>query len=296
MYKHNSFTDMLHYMIPSKNACHILVLNGAAMLRDLVSLCPKANFDVVTPFEGIEDLYDIKGYNIKWYIADIQTQKLTLNDQAYDIIIAPDVLDHAYIAWQTLLHINRLLKPAGFLITLFHNIRYHGVLENIRNGQFSSDTRFYAKQDIVNLLNDALYKEIHFLPSGADDKSDVLHWANDGFANQSNDLAVPVWIIKAQRLSSAVMNLKSMYTTDIRMTLARFLRRIEYGIDRNGNLDALWELCNKNHIFPEYLADFIRESLFHKDAVIPILISSAQNHEMNDYADELLAILDHGSE
>ena len=68
--------------------------------------------------------------------------------------------------------------------------------------------------------------------------------------------------------------LKSIYDETTRSTLAKLLRRIEYGIDEAENLAALWALVRKHAIFPDYLADFVHETAIHRQRLLNRLVNS----------------------
>ena len=60
---------------------------------------------------------------------------------------------------------NHLLKDSGALLTEFYNVRFVGILERLKAGRFlNNEQRLWAKADVVKLLDDAIYKEIHFMP------------------------------------------------------------------------------------------------------------------------------------
>ena len=161
--------------------------------------------------------------------------------------------------------INRWLKETGFLVTQFDNIRFVGVLENLKQGYYPErERKLYAKTEIVRLLNDSLFKEISFYPDKIFDVN-IDEWINFGFDNYNNDLKVKTWLIKASRSTAEVAALKQFYTPEIRKELAKLLHRIEYDIDREENLNRLIELCKKNQIFEDYLNDFIEQVVIHRD-------------------------------
>ena len=57
--------------------------------------------------------------------------------------------------------------------------------------------------------------------------------------------------------------LKSMYTAEERKALSRILHRIEYGIDAEAGCGALWALYDRTVMFPDYLAAFAKQAVFH---------------------------------
>ena len=119
----------------------------------------------------------------------------------------------------------------------------------------------------MRLLNDTLYKEIAFAPGEQDDPASGAAFAAMGFDDTSRDLATAVWLVQAARSTAAVANLKSLYKKETRKQLARLLHRIEYDVDRAENIAALKTLCAREGIFPEYLTDFIHETVVHPERI-----------------------------
>ena len=96
-------------------------------------------------------------------------------------------------------------------------------------------------------------------------------WEDFGFDNFSEDLATRVWLVKARKCTAEVAALKEFYTPEVRAELSRLLHRIEYGIDAEENLRALVELCQREKIFYDYLADFVEQVVVHEAAAKFIL-------------------------
>ncbi len=196
---------------------------------------------------------------------------LPTEPKIFDVIIAADCLTYGENFYRRLAELNHLLKDSGFVLTQFLNVRFIGVLESLRRGEFSAqEKRFWAKWDAVKILNDANYKEINFLPDERL-KIAVEEWENFGFDNFNDDLATKIWLVKACKCTAEVVALKEMYTPEIRAELSRLLHRVEYDIDAEKNLAALLKLCRREKIFNEYLADFIEQTVIHKEKIFNIL-------------------------
>lgn len=196
---------------------------------------------------------------------------LPMELKIFDVIIAKDCLTYGENFYRRLDKLNHLLKYSGFVLTQFLNVRFIGVLESLKRGEFSAqEKRFWAKWDIVKILNDANFKEINFL-AGEKLKIPVEEWENFGFDNFNDDLATKIWFVKACKCTAEVVALKEMYTPEIRAELARLLHRVEYDIDAEKNLAALLKLCRRENIFNEYLADFIEQTVIHKEKIFNIL-------------------------
>lgn len=183
----------------------------------------------------------------------------------FELIIAEEVLTDGENFYSTLLTFNHLLTDSGYLLTRFYNVRYVGVLENLRRGRFSNnEQRLWAKADVVKLLDDAIYKEIHFM-EGERDLS-ASEWESFGFDNFNDDLTTKIWLVKACKCTAEVAALKEIFTPEVRADLSRILHRIEYDIEVEENFRRLMELCDREGIFDNYLTDFINQVVVHAAA------------------------------
>ena len=208
-----------------------------------------------------------KKFGADFLKGDYARNGLPTEPKIFDVIIAKDCLTFAPNFYITLLEINHLLKDSGFLLTEFFNVRFIKVLEGLRRGEFpAKEKRFWAKWDVVKILDDAIYKEIRFLPGEKFPKENISAWENFGFDNFNDDLLVKTWLVKARRCEAEVAALKEIYTEEIRAELSRISHRIEYKIDVEENCERLRELCRRENIFQDYLSDFVDQVVVHKDA------------------------------
>ena len=184
----------------------------------------------------------------------------------FELIIAPEVLTVGENFYARLMAFNHLLKDSGFLLTEFYNVRFVGVLESLRRGRFfNNEQRLWTKADVVKLLDDAIYKEIHFLP-GVRENISAEAWEEFGFENFNEDLTTKIWLVKACKCTAEVAALKEIFTPEVRADLSRLLHRIEYDLDAEENFQRLIELCDREGIFDEYLSDFINQVVVHDAA------------------------------
>lgn len=203
--------------------------------------------------------------NAQFVILD--TWNLPVKPKIFDVIIAENAFTYGENFYRRLAEINHLLKDSGFMLTQFLNVRFIGVLESLKRGIFSAnEERFWAKWDAVKILNDANFKEINFLPC-QQIKNSAAEWENFGFENFSEDLTTKIWLVKASKCTAEVAALKDLYTYETRAELSRLLHRVEYDIDAEKNTAAIFELCRRENIFNEYLADFIEQTVIHKEKI-----------------------------
>ena len=191
--------------------------------------------------------------------------ELPNESKIFDVIIADDFLNDSTNTYRILAEMRELLTDAGFLLTQFFNARFIGMLENLQRGKFPThEQKFWAKWNVVKLLNDAHFKEIHFLPDEKVD-ADVSDWIKFGFENFSDDLLTKIWLVKACRSTEEVAALKEIFSEDVRDELSRLLRRIEFDIDVEENFSQVIKLCRREKIFDAYLFDFIAQVVTHED-------------------------------
>ena len=259
--------EIMNFVPPNFSAnATALVIESEKYLPQLRELMPTAKITLLTKETSIELEKFCRKLKVDVIKGDYLRGALPIEPKIFDVIIADDCLTNSPDTYLTLAELNHLLKDAGFLLTQFYNARFIGMLESLRLGQFPThEQKFWAKWDVVKLLNDAIYKEIHFLPA---EKvvANVDEWVNFGFDNFSDDLLTKIWLVKACRYEAEVVALKDLYSEDVRAKLSRLLHRIEYGIDVGENLAKVVELRQRENIFDDYFFDFVTQVVIHEDA------------------------------
>lgn len=252
--------SLLNFVSPNFLPINVLLVNSEEYLSDLRELLPTAQVALLKK-ERSEDIKKI----CDEFKADL-IDELPSAPKIFEIIIAKDVLTVGENFYAMLMAFNHLLTDSGYLLTQFHNVRFAGILECLRQGRFlNNEQRFWAKADVVKLLNDAIYKEIHFMPGERENLS-ANDWESFGFDNFNDDLITKIWLVQACKCTAEVAALKDVFTHDVRAELSRLLHRIEYDIDAEENFQRLTELCERESIFDEYLSDFIEQVIIHEAA------------------------------
>ena len=263
-------TELLDLLAPSAERLTILVVDGSAYLARLRELYPNAEIHAVTPYVEVAAHERLAALGVHMHILDWRRDPLPFAEETFDRIIAEFAIEYAYEPYDSLIALNRALRETGTLYTCYTNIRYHRVLAALRAGEFRvrGDRHLYAKPEIVRLLNDTLYKEIHFFVGERDDDlSAGTEWAAEGFANVSDDLTTRTWLIRASRSTAEAANLKLFFAQDVRKRIARLLQRIEYDVDARASAAELRALCTREGVFADYLSDFITEVCVHEEVV-----------------------------
>lgn len=259
--------DLLTFLLGSPEKLNILLIDSTRYLPELVRRYPESDFTVITPYKDVPQLVEFRDFKVNWQIADYRLKKPIIDEASLDIVIAENALEFAYEPYEELMTISRYLTDVGKFYFSFPNIRYNKIIKAISAGHFPfRSEHLWAKEEIVKLLNDTLFKEIHFR-AGEQLEDDVSDLEEMGFANYNNDLLTKTWLVEAAKSTASIANLKSLYDKSTREKLSRVLHRIEYDIDRAENLAALKTLCKENFIFPEYVHDFIDEACVHKEIV-----------------------------
>lgn len=251
-----------------------LILESLPYVAKIAALYPNARLTVVTEIEEAAGLQEFAGLNIQWAFMDYRREKLPFPQGIFDAALAENLLARAYDPYELLMDISRRLTDVGVLYGDFLNVRYTGVLEALKQGEFPvREQHLYAKSEVVRLLDDTLFKEIDFVPGDSDEEGEAeACWEAAGYANINHELAVSRYLFRAAISTAAVANLKGLYSPEVRKELARILHRIEYDVERAENLTRLQQLCQREGIFPEYLRDFIHETCQHKDRVLSLLV------------------------
>ena len=267
--------DLTEFMVGGPLELNILTIESSVYLPYLRRSYPNASLYAVTKYEEIINYPKYKNLNVNWILEeDIKI----FPQKTFDIIIAESILTYTKNSYEDLMTINRALKETGYFLSSFNNIRYAPVIDEIINGRFPfRDEKLYAKDEVVKMLNDAIFKEIFFLPTkvglkvNSEADLNAKSIADDlikmGFQNYNNDLLTKTWMFKASVSTASVLALKELYTNDIRKNLAKLLHRIEYDVEREKNLAALSKFIEKEHIFEDYLIGFIEEICVNKENV-----------------------------
>ena len=260
MHTENARRGLLKFVPPDFLPAPVLLIEAAELLTGLRKILPTAQIAFMTaePTPKVKSLCNECR-------ADL-IDELPTESKIFELIIAPEVLTTGENFYATLLTFNHLLRDSGALLTQFRNVRFIGVLENLRRGRFSNNVqKLWAKADVVKLLDDAIYKEIHFLPDARADFS-AAEWVAFDFENFGDDLTTRIWLVKACKCTAEVAALKDVFSPEIRAELSRLLHRIEYDIDAEENFLHLMTLCDRAGIFDEYLSDFINQVVVHATA------------------------------
>ena len=274
-------TEIMDLLAPSAERLRLLVVDGSEYLERLRELCPNAEIHAITPYHEIAEDTHVAALGVHAHVLDWRREPLPFAEETFDRIVAEFAIEYAYEPYDTLMALNRALKETGTLYTCYTNVRYHRVLTALQGGEFPvrGDRHLYAKPEIVRLLNDTLYKEIHFFAGERDDDPAAAEgWAEAGFANFSDDLATRTWLIRADRSTAPAVNLKLLFSDITRRMIARLLHRIEYDTAAEAAVAELRELCAREGIFRDYLADFITEVCVHEEKV---------RTELKDLLDEI---------
>ena len=259
----------------------VLVIESENYLADLRNLMPKARIAFLTTDRDAQIVALCESLKVDLFYGDYARNGLPTEPKIFDIVLAEDCLTYPPESYRTILEINHLLKDSGFMLTQFWNVRFVKVLEELRRGKFPArEKKLWAKWDVVKVLDDAIYKEIRFMPGEQIEKiSEVEDWEKFGFDNFSDDLITKIWLVKALKCEAEVAALKEIYTEELRARISRLLHRIEYDLDAEENLQKLMTLCKREQVFDDYLADFIKQVVVHKDR-IEFLKNRAADFEM----------------
>ena len=279
--------DLRHFLHPSPLPSRWLLIESSEYIPHLLARCPAARITSVESDADIAALPRFAGFDVDWVTADFRTEDLPVGRGAFDFVLTAAVLTESCRPYETLLGLATVLTDTGTLLASFRNLRYSGVLEALRQGEFplaptTMNRHYYTKAQLVRLLYHTMFREIIFAPGEQDGlgtgqagdeplSASEQQWLERGFDDFAHDLATSVWLVEARRSTSAVANLKSLYTPEVRRQLARLLHRIEYDVSEGEAVQQLIALCQREGIFPEYLDDFIGEACHHADRVRGIL-------------------------
>ena len=295
--KDKSEIDLLHFVTPSQERLQVLVVEGNLCLPGLRERLPKAEIHAVTEDEDAPECSDYQALDIRWELLDYHTTVLPYEKEQFDYLLGARCLETADNPQDIAAGFNRYIKETGFFLTSFLNIRYWKILEDLQQGHFYYFCHhMFTRPEMERLLFASFYKSAMFTPVHTPAPPELLEsLLNAGFENRRDDLEAELWLVKAARSTPEIAALKSLYTGEIRRQLAVLLRRLEYGIEPHHNLAALWGLCRQENIFPAYLAEFMKETIMHREALLEVLVADGDAQGMEAEMDELLDTLKENS-
>ena len=260
MINDNERRGLLNFVSPNFLPITVLLIESEEFLSGLREILPAARIALLKK----ESSPEIKKLCDK-FKADL-IDELPTAPKIFEIILARDLLTVGENFYAMLMAFSNLLTDSGYMLTQFYNVRFVGILERLRRGRFfNNEQRLWAKADVVKLLDEAIYKEIHFLP-GERENIPAKDWERFGFDNFNDDLTTKTWLVQSCKCTAEVAALKDVFTPQVRAELSRLLHRIEYDIDAEENFQRLMTLCNREEIFDEYLSDFINQVVVHAAA------------------------------
>lgn len=173
----------------------------------------------------------------------------------YDYVIIPRLAEFAVDAGGLLALLKNRLTPEGVLITAQLNADYRPILQEAQEGWHRFfDRHLFGRREITDLMYASFYKEVELLPLGQDPDQPV-NGANNRF-----------WLEICRPHTPIVRELKqdAKYPGE-NLAIAARLRRIEYGVEKEGDLDSMKDIPLRrlarfisSVIFPRHREDFLR--------------------------------------
>ena len=274
----NDIQPMLtEFILPEDFFERILVVESTGYLPELCRLFPSAEIFAVTADNTVPEVSDYKDLPVEWRILEYRDEPLPFPREFFDVIISDLTLEFVTNPQDIAAGFSMFLKQTGVWLTSFRNIRHWSVLKKLMESHYYGVvSRLYAKFEFENLLYSSFYKEVRMRPVVREAPKELLQrllaW---GFENIHNDLETEFWLVRAARSMPELSLLKSMYTYDERKKLSWILRRIEYEIETKINIEAFWKLYDKMHLFTDYTAAFIHETVVHRESFYRTLINSS---------------------
>ncbi len=256
--------DLLSFLVPSGVAYSILVVESLGYLTGLRELFPKARLYACA--EERERFAPYEDTGAEFFELDYLETPLPLPRESLDYIIGDLTLEAAGNAQDIAAGFSTFLKETGSFLTSFRNIRHWSVLEDLQRGHYYNvGARLYALPEFETLLSASYYKNMTARPQTRLPKPDspILGRLQAAQFQNPEDLTAEFYIVKADRSMPELALLKSMYRPEERKSLARLLHRIEYGVQARESVRSLWALYDRIGLFPDYLASFVNEAVYH---------------------------------
>ena len=285
---------LLQYIHKTEEKLRVLLLENVEYIPSLRSLMGNAELFVVAADEALPHDEQYRTMDIHWITVNYLAEKLPLPEESFDIIMGEELFLEAWNPQDIASGLGSYLKGTGFLLTTFTNARYWRNIRDMMNGHFYHVcTHVFTRNEMMSLLGASFFKDTYFLPvEGArQDGAFIQQLEAMGFDNSFNDLSVKTWMVQATKSIAEVMALKQLYTREIRRELVNRLRRTEYGINVAENVKQLWRLFEEAMMFPEYVADFVRQTIIRQEEFLAHFINELNRLGHEDWGRTFLKAL-----
>lgn len=273
---------LMEFILPEDFFERILVVESPEYLPELCKLFPSAEIFAVSADNAIPAMPDYANLPVEWRILEYRDEPLPFPKEFFDVIISDLTLEFVTNPQDIAAGFSMFLKQTGVWLTSFRNIRHWSVLKKLMESHYYGVvSRLYAKFEFENLLYSSFYKEVRMMPIVRSAPKELLQRLLEcGFENIHDDLETEFWLVRAARSMPELSLLKSMYTYEERKNLARILHRIEYEIEPEKSINTFWTLYDEMHLFTDYAAAFIHETVVHRERFYRMLINtSPERHE-----------------
>lgn len=268
---------LLRFLPATRERLAVLVVESLAYLPALRERLPAARLFAVTAEPRRAEAAELSGLAVEWSFLDYRETPLPFARESFDYIVSDRCLETAVNPQDIAAGFGLFLKPTGYFLTSFSNVRYWGVLEDLMEGHFYALVRrLFSRFEMEKLLAASFYKEVSFFPVLREAPAGFIERLEAaGFSNGRPDMEAKFWLCRARRTADDVAPLKEFFTLPVRRRLVTLLRRLEYGIDVEENAAALWQLCREEGIFADYLMGFIAQTIVQQAPLLETLLRTA---------------------
>lgn len=292
--------QLLEFLRPSGAELSILVVESLGYLPELRRMFPRAHLYAVAAADSrilrpeLEPDFDMAALGVDYRELDYMSERLPYAPASLDYIIGDLTLEGVGNPQDIAAGFAGFIKETGAWLTSFRNVRHWSVLAALRDGHYYHvATRLYARPEFERLLYASYYKNVRFRPQRRAE-SDPEHGlvqalAALDFANRHDDMDVEFWLVRADRSMPELALLKSMYTDAERRELSRRLHRIEYAVNMAAEVPAFWEFYDRTGLFPDYVASFVREAVYHAERFYRQLLDASPSGRRAVLGDMLAA-------
>lgn len=225
---------------------------------------------------------------------NIETLDLPYEENYFDIILFPDVLEHLVDPWETLRKMKKYLKKDGNIISSIPNIMYIENLVDLIRGNFNyvdagildkTHLRFFTLGEIQKLFDSTGYNldlinAIAHYPSPENEKIiDLLCTiSNENLKQQYTIYQYLVCVSNKENLSQI-----SSPPIDEKLEFKFKLMRIDNDLDIEDSLNYILKLfLNNKDTFLDDLKSLVDECVIEKDKVMKLICDAALSNNMLD--------------
>ncbi|NOU79230.1 glycosyltransferase [Paenibacillus sp. LMG 31459] len=214
---------------------------------------------------------------------------LEYQENYFDYIILPDVLEHLNDPWSVLKNLKRYLKDNGKVIASIPNVMHYSLLRDTLQGRWEyadaglldrTHLRFFTIYEIEKMFDDAGFMDMNYkgnvIPIPEGDEEFISKLASLGSSSVEQQYRVYQWLVKAER-------------NDLIENLGGLIKRMDITSQQEMDLSEIISLIKNNSIEPLEIIKLVEGNAQKKQTTYNYLAIGLYKERMFDHIIPLLS-------